>query len=712
MTTPFLRLLKSDDKEAALSSSVASLRNGTPDPATVFSLDPAKFSKVPNSPFAYWVVDEIRDLFTKFPPFESEGRTVKQGLATADDFRFVRAWWEVPAERRLDSGNGPDWRTDLPAFQAWCRKRTYEGKYWAPFAKGGEYSPYYSDIHLVVNWSDEGEEIKNNRNEKGGIRSNVWMLKDTEKQYFFRPGVTWPLRAHTFCPQILPSGTVFSVRGYSFFDKPENLLYDIGMTATRFFDALFKTLLGRAGYPEFIVGILQVLPYPSKRSSVLQNKAYQDYIEARALSCSDESQLYFSGKCRTASTNACISISSVDMAVSGDYSLQSDIAADLIEILNINDPTETIDDEESRQQAETCSLDYNIGLAMGRFDIRIARDSSLVAALPDPFELLPVCPPAMLVGTDGLPARADNITSEAWLRARPNAISLPPEPVRSKKISAAEYPLYIPWDGIIVDDPEDERDILTRLRAVLTYLYGVEAEAKEHEFCAELEVRDLRDYLRKPSLFFDSHLKRYSKSRRKAPIYLPLQTCDGRYTIWLYYPRLTADTLYGCSNILEAKLKLERRKLEIARADLDKSQGKTERARVEELSDFVAALTEMKEEIERVAGLPYKPDLDDGVQITASPLWSLFRLPSWQKELKATWEKLENGDYDWAHLAYTIWPERVREKCRKDRSLAIAHGQEDICEQKVPVTEAAGKKRGRKVARPTPDEAYGLDIDE
>ena len=82
----------------------------------------------------------------------------------------------------------------------------------------------------------------------------------------------------------------------------------------------------------------------------------------------------------------------------------------------------------------------------------------------------------------------------------------------------------------------------------------------------------------------------------------------------------------------------------------------------------------------RVAKLPYKPNLNDGVLITASPLWKLFRLKKWQNDLKACWEKLEAGDYDWAHLAYSIWPDRVREKCKTDRSIAIAHDLEHLCE--------------------------------
>ncbi|TVQ96451.1 MAG: hypothetical protein EA399_15900 [Desulfovibrionales bacterium] len=48
---------------------------------------------------------------------------------------------------------------------------------------------------------------------------------------------------------------------------------------------------------------------------------------------------------------------------------------------------------------------------------------------------------------------------------------------------------------------------------------------------------------------------------------------------------------------------------------------------------------------------------------------------------------------DWAHLAYRIWPDRVREVCKTDRSIAIAHGLEELCEVEAPWK---GKKRGRK----------------
>ena len=69
--------------------------------------------------------------------------------------------------------------------------------------------------------------------------------------------------------------------------------------------------------------------------------------------------------------------------------------------------------------------------------------------------------------------------------------------------------------------------------------------------------------------------------------------------------------------------------------------------------------------------------MNDGVQITAAPLWELFRLPKWRNTLKVTWQNLESGEYDWAHLAYSIWPERVIRASHRDHSLAIAHDLEE-----------------------------------
>ena len=115
---------------------------------------------------------------------------------------------------------------------------------------------------------------------------------------------------------------------------------------------------------------------------------------------------------------------------------------------------------------------------------------------------------------------------------------------------------------------------------------------------------------------------------------------------------------------------------------------------MEGLQALQLELTELCDNLLKLAP-KYKPNREDGVQICAAPLWPLFRHRTWQKVLKDTWTNLEKGEYDWSHLAMNYWPERVREKCKTDKSLAITHGLEDLYVE----SEGTPKKaRGRKKA--------------
>ena len=179
--------------------------------------------------------------------------------------------------------------------------------------------------------------------------------------------------------------------------------------------------------------------------------------------------------------------------------------------------------------------------------------------------------------------------------------------------------------------------------------------------------------------FFPSHIKMYSKSRRKAPIYWQLSTPSASYSVWLYVHRFTDDTLFRVQNDYVApKLAHEQRQLESLRADSGLSPSGSQRKAIEAQEDFVAELRTFLEEVKHVAPL-WTTNLDDGIIINFAPLWRLVpQNRAWQKELQSTWATLCHGDYDWARLAMHLWPERVIPKCATDRSLAIAHGLEDV----------------------------------
>jgi len=246
---------------------------------------------------------------------------------------------------------------------------------------------------------------------------------------------------------------------------------------------------------------------------------------------------------------------------------------------------------------------------------------------------------------------------------------------------------------VLVDDEGHQFDLVNKIQSVLRLIWRESADNLEVEIADALSTGTLREYLRRPTAFFARHLGLYTKSKRKAPIYWPLSTTSGGYTLWLYYPSLSSQTLYTAINdFVEPKLKQVGADVTALR-NKGSARTRDDEKQFETLQAFELELIELRDTLLKLAPT-YKPNHDDGVQISAAPLWPLFRHKPWQKVLKDTWTKLEKGDYDWAHLAMNYWPERVREKCKTDKSLAIAHGLEDLYIQ----PEAAPKKARKKKA--------------
>jgi len=302
---------------------------------------------------------------------------------------------------------------------------------------------------------------------------------------------------------------------------------------------------------------------------------------------------------------------------------------------------------ETPKAQRMCS--YLLGCAMARWDIRYSIGETDIPKNQDLFSPLPTCPYGMLKNKIGLPAEEKDLP--------------------------ANYPLSISWDGILVDDAGHPKDLVAKVRRVIEVIWQEKAADNEQELCSLLNLSSLRDYFSKPGRFFADHLKCYSKGRRQAPIYWPLSSPSGSYTLWLYYPRLTDQTLYTCINdYIEPKLKL------VSEA-AGKLRTKSKRSRqdetdLEKLADLEKDISSFRDDIQLIARF-WKPDLNDGVLITAAPLWGLFKFKPWQRALKETWDKLERGELDWAHMALSIWPDRVVKACAKDHSYAIAHDLEE-----------------------------------
>jgi hypothetical protein len=672
------RLLNEDEPAAPLAAAVKALRQGQP-AGNVFDVDPVSFATIPGTRFAYWVGVPIRKIFSKLPKYAEGKRDARHGPATSDDFKLLRAWWEV-----------------VPSDIS-------RNRIWVPYAKGGAAIRFYLDQPLIVNWDEERFTFR-------GFfgRPGRWQSRLESSDCFFKPGFTWPLRAASFTPQILPSGCVFSARGYAAFSDEEPIDSLMGLAASRCFDLFFKVLLGRFGFPEFVVGALQELPVPNlnNESGVQLGKlAVAGWSCLRRLDSGNISSHVFlkpgllcvqreslddlskewAARIESAKNTISLIQEEIDALALRLYELQESDLNGLVTTL-IDDPDlntesdpEVSDEEASLVPSDSVALisellDYAVGIAFGRWDARYATGATSTPAEPDPFAALPVCAPGMLQNAAGLPATPSDVP--------------------------ADYPLAITWSGIMVDDERNPDDLARRVHEVLEVIFPGRSDAIADEAYNILGAKSLRDWFRSPSGFFAGHLKRHSKSRRQAPIFWPLSSPKGLYTVWLYLHRLTTDTFFTVlRDHVKPRLEDEERHvfnlMQQAGPSATPSQARDIAASEEQVEDLRA----LRDELQCIAPL-WRPDLNDGVVINHAPLWRMANHASWRKALKETWDSLVAGKYDWAHLALHLWPERVIPKCAKDRSLAIAHDLESFFWGTDPKTGevVAVKRTGTEVA--------------
>jgi len=565
------------------------------------------------------------------PSLEDKGFKAYQGHALKADKHF-RLWWEVAVDR-------------------------YKGVMHRLF-NGSGYSPYHTSLLDCVVTPCSLEALP---------KDSATVLRNTKLHGI--PGVCFGKRGEFYSAHVLPSDHIFTVEGQAIPLVLVNRAYELlGFLNTPLIRFSLNKYCGQHKYS----GYVNLLPFISFDAESEVNKKVQDSIMygAKARQFDEIQSLFFpsiTGETlldyaahirdvvRTAHLIAlnceefCHEQSLVAFRVSPQekkiieaFQKRQPLPESPIEDTNLND-------DFSWFSAHTW-MSVPIGCIFGRWDTRFATGEKLPPKIPDPFAPLPLCPPGMLQNVQGLPATPADVP--------------------------AHYPLRISWPGILVDDPGHPEDIEQRVREVLRVIWPDRADAIEQEACEILGVASLRAYFANPNHFFDDHLKRYSKSRRAAPIYWPLATPSGSYTLWLYYHRLTDQTLYSCVNdFVEPKLaQVSSQAAELQRRS---NRSRQEEQALERLSDLALELTVFRDELLRIARF-WQPNLNDGVQITAAPLWRLFQHRAWQKRLKETWAALEAGDYDWAHLAYTIWPDRVRAKCKTDKSLAIAHDLEHL----------------------------------
>jgi hypothetical protein len=173
------------------------------------------FEKIPGSPIAYWVSDRVKQIFDN--DLISEKFITRLGLSTANNDVFLKLWNEVSFHKI--------------GFNIENREYAISSKIkWFPYEKGGEFRKWFGNHEYLVNWFNDGEEIRSFSNEEGKIRSHNYNL-----DFIFKSGITWSdVTMGTIGFRFMPLGYLFDGRGSSgFINDIEYFNYIFGFLNTK-----------------------------------------------------------------------------------------------------------------------------------------------------------------------------------------------------------------------------------------------------------------------------------------------------------------------------------------------------------------------------------------------------------------------------------------------------------------------------------------------
>jgi len=215
------------------------------------------YFKIPGHPISYWV---SKDLLTAFIKGKKLGEMAdsKQGLATADNNRFLRLWYEVDI--------------DKVTFSCENEEQSSSGLYkWYPYNKGGEFRKWYGNNDYVVNWEYNGREIRNFTDDKGKLRS-----RPQNTQFYFRESFSWSLVTSSVAAfRYKPMGHIFDVAGMSCFSQT-NLLYLLALCNTKVVMKILEIIAPTINYQ---CGDIANIPV------ILSDKECKQKIENKVESC-------------------------------------------------------------------------------------------------------------------------------------------------------------------------------------------------------------------------------------------------------------------------------------------------------------------------------------------------------------------------------------------------------------------------------------------
>jgi hypothetical protein len=520
------------------------------------------FQKLPGQVLAYWITDQEREAFRASQRFGDVARAL-QGLATADDNRFLRLWHE-PSRSRLAIGCSSS-----------SEALTSSSK-WFPFNKGGAFRRWYGNNEYVIDWEANGTAIKDFR-----PRSVV-----RNEDVYFRPGITWSLisiGSPSF--RMFDAGFIIGHKGPGIYSE-KSLLAILALLNSRVTTNFLGILSPAVG---FEVGQIRDLPFRDGGTRVIDiasplvDQHRQDWdsletswdftylpllrpgVKAETLEASWRT---WKGQCDDAIRRMQELETENNRLFIDAYGLRKELKAEVLE-----DQITLIRANARNDMA--AFLSYAIGCMMGRYSLDT---------------------PGLILANAG-----DSL--EQYI----TAVGMARDQLR-----------FVPSDdGIIpvLDGEWFEDDIVARTREFLRATFGESTLRDNLRFIEESLGKELRKYFLTD--FYKDHLQAY----KKRPIYWLVQSPRKGFNLLIYVHRFTKDTMNLILNqyLREYQVKLRNRANHLSQVLASENVSTREKTEARKEGDTISKTLHECEEWERQTVLPLAQarielDLDDGVR--------------------------------------------------------------------------------------------------
>lgn len=529
------------------------------------------FKYIEGTPISFEAPSKLREVFKNSTALNQIAEP-RQGLATGNNDKFVRLWYEVSNNK---IGLGFSNQTEA-----------HESKlYWFPYNKGGGFKKWYGNQTFIISFNKETRDVLKNR-------GNHLPSED----YYFRQSITWSLIGLTFGPRFTPKGFLFDVGGSSAFPPEESIFYLLGFMASKVSSKCLVSLNPTLNYQVGDIKRLPILFPESKevRSQVEQLVKFAIEITKEDWNRQETSWDFkklgllnhktsklkdvlhdYSNELITKFKKLHESEEKINELIIKTYGLENDIPFDVpYQQLTILQEEIVIENESIRINESAIInqfLSYGIGAIFGRYSID-----------KDGF---------ILVNQQG--------TIHDFL-------------------NQVQEPTFLPDEDNIIPVLDDEwftDDIVGRFKEFLNISFGKLYFEDNFKYIEELINTDIRKYFVKD--FYNDHIKRY----KKRPIYWMFSSPKGHFKALIYMHRYQPDL---CSKMLNDYLQPFISKLEAAkqtntllslREDVTAREKTLALKEVDRIELMIRDCKDYERTLFTIATQKITIDLDDGVKV-------------------------------------------------------------------------------------------------